>query len=184
MLTEPSSSSSRALSSALHPIRRGRRRPFYPGDRWLMCTQAIGVTKGDRNCRSTVTLDWLYNNCLYWWLLYVVWSDCISFVIFDNHKTPKEYPDDSGSQILLPSKTTNVCMPSHFSHVWLFVTLWTVAHQASLSIGFSRQEDWSGLPCPPPRDLPDPGIQPASLMPSVLAGGFFITRATWEPQNH
>ena len=47
---------------------------------------------------------------------------------------------------------------SHFSRVWLFATLWTVAHQAPLSMGFSRQEYWSGWPCPPPGDLPDPGI--------------------------
>ena len=50
-------------------------------------------------------------------------------------------------------------MLSHFSHVQLFVTLWTVAHQAPLSMGFSRQESWSGLLCPPPGDLPDPGIE-------------------------
>ena len=52
-----------------------------------------------------------------------------------------------------------VCMLSRFSGVWLFVTLWRVAHQAPLSMGFSRQEYWSGLPCPPPGDLPDPGIK-------------------------
>ena len=51
-------------------------------------------------------------------------------------------------------------MLSHFSHVQLFVTLWTIALQAPLSMGFSRQEYWSGLPCPLPRDLPDPGIEP------------------------
>ena len=67
---------------------------------------------------------------------------------------------------------------SHFSHVWLFVTLWTVAHQVPLSMEFSRQEYWSGLPCPPPRDVPNPGIQPMSLM--LLAGGFFTNSATWE----
>ena len=49
------------------------------------------------------------------------------------------------------------------SLVELLVILWTVAHQAPLSMGFSRQENWSGLPCPPPGDLPDPGIEPASL---------------------
>ena len=49
-----------------------------------------------------------------------------------------------------------------------------------LSMGFSRQAYWSGLPCPPPRDLPDPGIEPMSLMPSVLAGGFFTISTTWE----
>ena len=48
------------------------------------------------------------------------------------------------------------------SHVRLFVTAWTAARQAALSMGFSRQEYWSGLPCPPPGDLPDPGIEPAS----------------------
>ena len=48
------------------------------------------------------------------------------------------------------------------SPVWLFVILWTVAYQASLSMGFSRQEYWSGLPCPSPKDLPDPGIEPGS----------------------
>ena len=51
---------------------------------------------------------------------------------------------------------------SHFHRVWLFATPWTVAHQVPLSMGFSRQEYWSGLPCPPPGGLPDPGILPAS----------------------
>ena len=50
-------------------------------------------------------------------------------------------------------------MLSHFSHVQNFVTLWTVNHRALLSMGFSRQEYWSELPCPPPGDLPDPGIK-------------------------
>ena len=53
------------------------------------------------------------------------------------------------------------------SHVQLLVTTWTVAHQAPLSMGFSRQEHWSGLPCPPPGDLPNPGIKPRS--PTLLA---------------
>ena len=50
------------------------------------------------------------------------------------------------------------CVLSHFSRVRLFAPLWTVACQAPLSMGFSRQEYWRGLPCPPPGDLPDPGI--------------------------
>ena len=73
-------------------------------------------------------------------------------------------------------------MLSCFSHVPLFATPWTIARQAPLSMGFSRQEYWSGLPCPPPRDLPDPGIAPTSLMSPALAGVFFTTRATWEAQ--
>ena len=51
---------------------------------------------------------------------------------------------------------------TRFSRVRLFATLWTVALQAPLSVGLSRQEYWSGLPCPPPRDLPDPGMDPGS----------------------
>ena len=58
-----------------------------------------------------------------------------------------------------------------------FVTPWTVAHQAPLSMGFPRQERWSGLPCPPPRELPDPGVEPASLLSPALAGRFFTTSA-------
>ena len=54
------------------------------------------------------------------------------------------------------------CVLSHFSHAWLFATPWTVAPQALLSMGFSRQEYWSGVPFPSPGDLPDPGIEPRS----------------------
>ena len=64
---------------------------------------------------------------------------------------------------------------SHFSHVQLFETLRNVAHQAPLSMGFPRQEYWSGLPCPPLEDLPDPGIKPGSLTSPALADRFFMT---------
>ena len=63
-------------------------------------------------------------------------------------------------------------MLNHFSHGRLFATLWTLALQALPSMGFFRQDYWSGLPCPFPGDLPDPGIKPASLMSLALAGGF------------
>ena len=56
------------------------------------------------------------------------------------------------------------CVPSHFSHVQLFVSLWPIVHQAPLFLGIPRQEHWSGLPCPPPGDLPNPGIEPRSLV--------------------
>ena len=69
---------------------------------------------------------------------------------------------------------------SCFSRVWLFAAPWTVALQAPLSMGFSRQECWSGLPCPPPGDLPHPGIEPMSLLSPSLAGRFFTTSTTWE----
>ena len=71
-------------------------------------------------------------------------------------------------------------MLSHFIHFWLFAAPWTVVCQAPLSVGFSWQEYWSGLPCPLSEDLPDPGIEPASLMSPALAGRFFTTSTIWE----
>ena len=58
--------------------------------------------------------------------------------------------------------------------------LWTAAYQAPPSMGFSKQKYWSGVPFPSPRDLPDPGIKPVSLMSPALAGVFFTTSATRE----
>ena len=72
-----------------------------------------------------------------------------------------------------------VCILNRSSHVWLFTTSWTVACPAPLSMGFSRQEYWSGLPCPPSGDPPDPGIKPSSLT-SALESRFFTTSANWE----
>ena len=76
-------------------------------------------------------------------------------------------------------------MLNRFSHVWLFATPWTIAHQAPLSMGFSSQEYWSGLPCPPPGDLPDPVPSPGDLPDSgikptsALLGGFFTTEPSY-----
>ena len=76
------------------------------------------------------------------------------------------------------------CVPAKsLKCVLLFVTPWTVAHQAPLSVGFSRQEYWSGLPCPPPGHLPDPGMEPVSLMSPALAREFFTTSTAWEAQG-
>ena len=62
-----------------------------------------------------------------------------------------------------------------FSCVWLFAT-----RKSPLSVGFSRQDYWSGLPSPPPGDLPNPGIEPASFKSPAWAGQFFTTSTTWE----
>ena len=70
------------------------------------------------------------------------------------------------------------------TRVRLFVTLWTVACQASLSMGFSRKEYLSELASPPLGDLPNPQIEPASLMSSALAGRIFTTSTTWEADNY
>ena len=88
------------------------------------------------------------------------------------------------NQLILVQQGVNnqllLLLLKHYSHVRLFVTPWTVAHQAPLSMGFSRQGYWSGLPGPPPGDLPDPGTDPGSLMAPTLAGRFSTTSATWE----
>ena len=70
-----------------------------------------------------------------------------------------------------------LCAPSRFSRVRLFETPWTIARQAPLSMGFSRQEYWSGLP------YPSPGINPVPLMSAALIARFFTTSATWEARG-
>ena len=82
--------------------------------------------------------------------------------------------------IFFKGKCVPTCMLSRFSRVRLFATPWTVACQAPLFMGFSRQEYWSRLPCPPPGDLPDPGTEPSSLKPHALAARFSTTSAAWE----
>ena len=69
---------------------------------------------------------------------------------------------------------------SRFNRVWLFAALWTADCQAPLSVGFSRQEYWSGLPCPSSGHLPSSGTEPMPLMSPALARGFFTSSAAWE----
>ena len=73
-----------------------------------------------------------------------------------------------------------MCVLSRFGCVLFFVTPWNVAHQAPLSTGFSRQEYWSGLPSPPPGNLPDPATEVVSLMSPALSGRFLTTGTTWK----
>ena len=78
---------------------------------------------------------------------------------------------------------TSECVPSRFSSIRVFATSWTVACQAPLSMGFSRQDDGIGLSCLPLRGLPDPGIEPTEpefLKSSALVGGLFTTKVAWE----
>ena len=69
-----------------------------------------------------------------------------------------------------------------FSYVQLSAAPWTVDHQAPLSVGFSRQECWSGLPCPPP-DLPDPGTEPMSAVSPALQTDYFTAKPPVEPTD-
>ena len=83
------------------------------------------------------------------------------------------------SQVFFPLHIEmRACVLSHFSCIRLSATPWNVAHQSPLSMGFSWQENWCGLPCPPPGHLPSPGIEPVSPVFPILAGGFFITSTT------
>ena len=88
------------------------------------------------------------------------------------------------NSLAVPQKSkhriTMCAYASCFSHVQLFLTVRIIAHQAPLSMRFSRQEYCSGFLCPPPGHLPDPGIEPMSLMSPELAGVFFTVRATYE----
>ena len=91
------------------------------------------------------------------------------------------------NEAILETHFMYVCMLSRFSHIWLFATPWTIAHQGPLSMGFSKQEYWSGLPCPPPGHPPNAGFKPVSLIAPALAGAvggrwgcIFTAKATWE----
>ena len=83
-----------------------------------------------------------------------------------------------------PFLTNLVCPRVRFSRVWLCVTLWTRARQSPLSMGFFRQEYWSGLPCPLPGDPPNPGVKPKSLIFPALEGRLFTSSSTWEAPDH
>ena len=87
---------------------------------------------------------------------------------------------DHVGRVYTPSSGCLCAMLRCFHCIILFVTPWTVAHQAPLSMGFSRQEYWSELPCPPPWDLSDAEIGPMFLASPALASGFLTTGATRE----
>ena len=88
----------------------------------------------------------------------------------------------SSQSVCLPrAPGQNACALSHFSWVSLFATQWTIAHQPPLSMGFSRQQYWSGLLCPPPGFLPTAGIE-SIYFTSTCIDRFFTSSSTWEAQ--
>ena len=90
------------------------------------------------------------------------------------------FPGDSPASLFSSLRGVCVCV-CVCSQVQVCATLWTAAPQAPLAMGSSRQEHWGGLPCPPPGDLPDPGMDPVSLESPALAGGFFTSAPPGEP---
>ena len=128
----------------------------------------------EKNRWSKVTAEWM-NEWMSVWIL----SFIIAIQMFEDcHQTPVRFLWWLHLRRVWTIHTHNIYWHMLFigvwslSHVRLFETPWTVAHQVPLSTEFSRQEYWSGLSFPPSGDLPDPGIKPAS---PALAGGFFTT---------
>ena len=138
-------------------------------------------------CVSLVTeTDWVYDVTSLSWGM---WEGCGPWErnIQSNYLFFKVklllLPERSDQQVLFPPAipTGMWCCFCVLSRVQLFATPWTIAHQASLSMGFSRQEYWCRVPFSPSGDLPDPGIEPRSLAAPALAGGFFFFLATEPP---
>ena len=118
-------------------------------------------------------VNWYANACLHLWKFSAWRFICRGLTV---HKYKNILAKNKNLQWL----SLHACMLSCFSHVRLFGTPWTIAHQATLSMGFSRQEYWSGLLFLSLGDLPSPGIEPTSLMSPALAGWFFTTVTTWQ----
>ena len=110
-----------------------------------------------------------------------MWGSSPSLVIDLLHDFGWVFPH-SEPQFPNLSNGGDACMLSRFSRVRPFEILWIVDCQAPLSVAFSRQECWSGLPCPSPGDLPNPGLEPASHKSPALADRVFTTSTTWEAQ--
>jgi len=138
-----------------------------------------GGIKEITNCYNLFPFSWFFL-MIYDFFLHSKWL-CHTFIFHVSHNHRFFGPS---AKYKLSDIFYIIIVCAVLSCVQLFATLWTVAHQAPLSMGFSRQEYWRGLPCRPPGDLPDPGINPVSLMSLALAGGFFTTSATWEALNH
>ena len=124
----------------------------------------------EETCFTMLCLFLLYNNVNQ--LLVYTYPSWASLSSPPTHPTALGHQSTELNSVLYSSFPlaiyfTSVCVLSSLSCVRLFVTLWTVAHQAPLSMGLFKQECWSGLLCPPPGDLPNPGTEPTS--PAALA---------------
>ena len=132
--------------------------------------------------------EYHHSNCHYLfsllWVLMSYWCQRFHYLLKGHIFFCKYYFDSSDlgtihyTGIWAWGQFLDVRMLSCFSHVWLCTTPWTVAYQAPLSMEFSRQEHWSGLPFPSQEYLPDPGIEAVSLTSPSLADGFFTTSTT------
>ena len=107
----------------------------------------------------------------------------LPFFFYYEHLEGKEHTYEYKILLLYQSPEDLACVLSLFSCVQLFATPWTVALQAPLSTGFSRQEYWSGLPFPSPGDLPDPEIELTSISAPALQAGSLLLSHWGSPQK-
>ena len=131
----------------------------------------------DRGCdgwmASLTQWTWVWVDSGSWW-----WTGRTG--VFWSVVTKSQIQLSDWTELILGILSPYVYVLNHLSHAQLFVILWTVAWQAPLSMEFSRQEYWGGLPFPTPVDLPNPGIEPAFLTSPALARGFFTSSTTSE----
>ena len=142
---------------------------YLRGQSWVESTRPLGRNSG--KIFRVVSLFESWSSVKDWWKQCIFFSRNCKYL--STHPPPPTLthnptPSCRGCVCLC------VCVLSYFSRVRLFATPWTVAHQDPLSMGFSRQEYWSGLPFPPPGDLPDPEMEPGS---PALVGRVFTTSA-------
>ena len=117
---------------------------------------------------------YVYTQLMHFVVQRKITQHCKAIIFQEIHKWKKELNFSSSSL----SVDVLCWVLSRFSGVRLFATLWTIALHSPLSRGFSRQEYWSGLPCSPPGDLPDPGIKPRSL---ALQGDSLLSESRGKP---
>ena len=119
------------------------------------CTHSAGQVGGSEPLGWIQVHSWGQRWPRAWWWVFILTLYAEQCLITSSSKEAKLLG-------LRAPQRAQVCALSHFSCVRLFAILWTIVGQAPLSMGFSRQEYWGGLPCPPPGDLPNPRIEPAS----------------------
>ena len=107
----------------------------------------------------------------------------LPFFLYCEHLEGKEHTYEGKTLLFYQSPEDLAYVLSLFSRVQLFVALWIIACQALLSMGFSRQEYWSGLPFPSPRDLPDLEIEPTSILAPALQAGSLLLSHWGSPQR-
>ena len=119
---------------------------------------------------------------------FIIWSSFVLNYTGVNRLCPVTRVSSNRKPPLIWQKASlkhcRCCRCSVLSHLWFFATPWTVARQAPLSMGFTRQEYLSGLPFLPPGDRPDPGVEPASPVVPTLTGRFFTTELPGKPLKH